>query len=230
MPEVEVKKEEKPDQVVEMLKGMQAQNQQLTAALASLKTELQTTRQQVAAVTAPKPKAPEPKKIRETFLVDQDEALDELKKQTKDETKQELRAEFQRETRMANVITGLRTEWPELEDDNSPMTVATLKNFNQLPKEEQTPSSMELAAIRASQGLNLKPKSQRDEDIEPDFVVGKSGGSQKQERRRGKEGLTENGLDQRTETFATLLGRDPKNIKQYADRATWGKYRGKGEK
>jgi hypothetical protein len=221
-------KDQKPDPVIELTRSVQAMQKQFGDAMTGIRSQLQAQQQQIAAVV-PKPKLPDKKPIHETFLVDEEAALTELKEQAKSEAKAEIKDELQREGRMANVVSSLRAEWPELSDNDSPMTQATLKNFGSLPKHEQTPAAMELSAIRAAQALDLQPKSKRAAPEEDDFVVGKASGSQQRER-KSKEGKTADGIDQKTADFATLLGRDPKKVKEYADRGTWGKYRGKGEK
>lgn len=217
-----VKEEVKPDPSIEMLKTVQDSQRQLAAAIQGINQQLASMPKAAPAPVVPK------KTATQTYLIDEEKGLEQLKVETKEEVKKEIREEYGRTQRMAEVAADLRTRWPELLDDASPMTQETLKHYYGLPKHEQTPAAMELSAVKASAKLGLKPSTERGEPEEADYVVGAPKGAPKQSR-SGKGTKKDDKLDPRTEDFAVLLGRDPEKVKPFDRRETWGKYRGRGE-
>lgn len=106
-----------------------------------------------------------------------------------------------------NILRKITSEYPEATDDNHPLTKRALEIFNSYGSSD--PVMLQTAVFQAAAEQGIKPKSKRTESEEYEDVASGSSSRGSSRRRREKE----SDLNQRTKTFAQLMGintSDPK--------------------
>ncbi len=125
-----------------------------------------------------------------------------------------------------NMIMGqLVSEYPELGDQSSELSVRAVQLYNQLPANEKAdPRSYKIAVRDAAAELGVQVKSKRIKSDDDAFTLaGNAGKSPRQPKK-------DDGIDARTLEFAKLIGvdiNDPKKLarlKERSNRKNWGKF------
>jgi hypothetical protein len=95
-----------------------------------------------------------------------------IKEQAKEEAVAAVRQENSTQSGVNSVIAALAAEYPELSDQESPLTKASveiLKGASDADK--KNPRTYEYAVLKAAQALEMQPKSKRKQAAEDDFVA-----------------------------------------------------------
>lgn len=146
--------------------------------------------------------------------------------------KRELRVEMEQSNQLNNhrnnLLSSLVQQFPELANNNSELTKASIQVYQSLSEQEKNmPNAYKLAVTSAAADLGILAMSKRktSSDNNDDFTANNSRGSGENTRSKKSEDL-----DDRTLAFAELLGR-PVNDKAYietlkktANRKKWSKW------
>ena len=146
----------------------------------------------------------------------------------KDEVMTEVNsAQAQANERQA-MLTDMVSKYPELNNPNSDVYKAALKNYQGLSDaQKQDPSTYKLAILDAVAETGVVPVSKRNKNDDLDEFIGGRGDSSNPGRK--ERGSSADKLDPRTEEVARLMGLDPadkevqKKLKKHANRK-WNKY------
>lgn len=170
---------------------------------------------------------PAKKEVKKDFWDAPEEAVEQKVKAGVDAVLEKLRRDNEEASKKNQVIGALYGEFPELADNNHPLTQKAVEIFNALPEmERQSPLAYRLAVKEAAMELKVPNKKSRAEDYVDSFSLSGggsgSGGGGKTKR--------EPDLDPRTVEAARLLGLDMDDEKQVtalkktASRKNWNKW------
>lgn len=132
-----------------------------------------------------------------------------------------------------NVLTQLASEYPELADNASELTVKAVNIYKNMPETDRASTLAYKIAVRdAAAELGLLPKSKRPKDGGNEPNVGNSNSAvnevvKGQQRNASK---SNNKLDDKTLEFAKLMGLDTskkevvERLTKRNERKNWGKY------
>jgi hypothetical protein len=129
---------------------------------------------------------------------DPDKALKLHAKKVKEETIKEVTQTMEQQAKTQQVIQGLVSEYPDLQDLSTPLAKKTLEIYESLPDSDKNSSmSYKLAVKEAAESLDILPKSKRKQDND-DFSLSSGGYN------RGEKGAPR--LDPRSIEFAKAMG------------------------
>ena len=170
------KKQEDVQDPIKQLKGefsrKHREQSELLNQLLTTQAQLQET---LAKIAQPKQQAAASDEVNldEIMYSDPKKYASIIKEQAKQEAIAAVREETSSQDSVKNAIAGLYNEYPELADNNSDLTKATveiLKNASDAQKRD--PRTYEHAVMKAAQQHAITPKSQRKQpDPEDDFVA-----------------------------------------------------------
>lgn len=133
--------------------------------------------------------------------------------QAKQQALAEMRTESQSQGAVQAKIAALASEYPELSDQNSDLTKASvelLKAANAIQMKD--PSTYEHAVLKAAQQLDVKPRSKRPK-TEDDFVPASYASPQNRRTRKTEESVIKEGKESAA-AFGINLD-DPKTKERY---------------
>lgn len=140
---------------------------------------------------------------------------------------QRVDAALSNQSRQQAILSQLGSEYPELNDASSDLTIKAVENFKRMtPEERSAPGAYKIAVRDAAADLGVLPKAKRKvtSSETPEFSSGSTSTQAGSQRSSSKK------LDGNTLVFAKLIGlntEDPKvveNLKKRAQRTNWKKY------
>ncbi len=143
---------------------------------------------------------------------------------------QQVNAALNNQSRQQAILSQLGSEYPELNDASSDLTIKAVENFKRMSQEERNaPGAYKIAVRDAAAELGVLPKNKR--KVTNSEVPDVGSNSQSGSGQQGSSGSRSNKkIDGNTLVFAKLIGLntdDPKvveNLKKRAQRTNWKKY------
>lgn len=204
----------------EALKNLKAE---MNRKLDNTTAELQKTNQQMQAIlaamqTPAKSETPPASKLSDLWYDKPDEAARIIEERTTEKLRREMAAQQALQTKQQQVITGLISDFPELQDGSHELTKKAVELYNALPEDEKThPLAYKTVVKDAALDLGIKPKSKRTPSADDGFTMGSTSGSSRSER--------SGSLNQMQKDLAAMLGVKPEKvaarIKNTSDYKKW---------